>query len=158
MLDTRDVRISNYNNDNDSDKEALQFTAKESGRSRKNRVRFEKEMLVKKNDNLKSNQSRKNAKKADEEEDNKEDNLETNLIKKMMGFSGFGSTKNKKVEGTDCYGVHKIQHNEYRQYINRKKGFNRPLSPTRGDRKARRTRKKHGRWIEKAAEKAVIKH
>lgn len=156
MLDTRDVRISNYNNDNDSDKEALQFTAKESGRSRKDRVRFEKEMLVKKNDNLKSNQSRKNAKKADE--DNKEDNLETDLIKKMMGFSGFGSTKNKKVEGTDCYGVHKIQHNEYRQYINRKKGFNRPLSPTRGDRKARRTRKKHGRWIEKAAEKAVIKH
>lgn len=54
---------------------------------------------------------------------------------KMMGFENFNTTKNKHVKGTDCYAVHFKQKTEYRQYMNRELGFNRELSPTRGDKK-----------------------
>lgn len=46
---------------------------------------------------------------------------------KLMGFGGFESTKGKKVPGNDVSGVHVIQKRKYRQYMNRKGGFNRPL-------------------------------
>lgn len=46
---------------------------------------------------------------------------------KLMGFSGFSSTKGKKVEGNDVGEVHVILKRKYRQYMNRKGGFNRPL-------------------------------
>lgn len=46
---------------------------------------------------------------------------------KTMGFGGFESTKGKKVPGNDISGVHVIQKRKYRQYMNRKGGFNRPL-------------------------------
>lgn len=46
---------------------------------------------------------------------------------KAMGFCGFDSTKNKKVDGNDVGEVHVILKRKYRQYMNRKGGFNRPL-------------------------------
>lgn len=46
---------------------------------------------------------------------------------KLMGFSGFSSTKGKKVDGNDVGEVHVILKRKYRQYMNRKGGFNRPL-------------------------------
>lgn len=46
---------------------------------------------------------------------------------KMMGFCSFDTTKGKKVEGNDTGGVHVILKRKYRQYMNRKGGFNRPL-------------------------------
>jgi U4/U6.U5 tri-snRNP-associated protein 3 len=46
---------------------------------------------------------------------------------KIMGFSGFKTTKNQKVEGNDVSGVHLQSKRKYRQYMNRKGGFNRPL-------------------------------
>lgn len=46
---------------------------------------------------------------------------------KLMGFSDFNSTKGKHVNGTDVSAVHLIQKRKYRQYMNRKGGFNRPL-------------------------------
>ncbi len=49
----------------------------------------------------------------------------------MMGFGGFGTTKQKKVPGNDVSAVRKEKKTEYRQYMNRVGGFNRPLSPTR---------------------------
>ncbi|KAH7152084.1 hypothetical protein B0J13DRAFT_547571 [Dactylonectria estremocensis] len=49
----------------------------------------------------------------------------------MMGFGGFGTTKNKKVAGNNVGGVKKEKKLEYRQYMNRQGGFNRPLSPSR---------------------------
>jgi len=49
----------------------------------------------------------------------------------MMGFGGFGTTQNKKVAGNDISAVRKEKKTEYRQYMNRVGGFNRPLSPTR---------------------------
>ncbi|QPG76068.1 hypothetical protein FOA43_003454 [Brettanomyces nanus] len=78
----------------------------------------------------------------DKDRDLIDDTSKIDEIKKLMGFSGFGTTKNKKVEGTDCYGVKKIQRAEYRQYMNREKGFNRPLSPTREDIKGRKLHEK----------------
>lgn len=52
-------------------------------------------------------------------------------MKQMMGFAGFGSTKGKKIPGNDAGAVRKEKKTEYRQYMNRHGGFNRPLSPTR---------------------------
>jgi len=49
----------------------------------------------------------------------------------MMGFGGFGSTKGTKVAGNAAGSVHKAKKTEYRQYMNRIGGFNRPLSPSR---------------------------
>ena len=46
---------------------------------------------------------------------------------KVMGFGNFDSTKNKKVKGNDVGDVHVLVKRKYRQYMNRKGGFNRPL-------------------------------
>ncbi|KAM0710784.1 hypothetical protein Q7P35_001522 [Cladosporium inversicolor] len=52
---------------------------------------------------------------------------------RVMGFKDFRTTKNTKVPGNDKnYAVHKVKKAEYRQYMNRVGGFNRPLSPGRG--------------------------
>lgn len=48
----------------------------------------------------------------------------------MMGFGGFNTTQNKKVIGNDVSAVRKEKKTEYRQYMNRVGGFNRPLSPS----------------------------
>lgn len=48
-------------------------------------------------------------------------------IMRTMGFCGFDSTKNKKVDGNQVGEVHVILKRKYRQYMNRKGGFNRPL-------------------------------
>lgn len=55
---------------------------------------------------------------------------EVALLKEMMGFSTFKSTQNTKVPGNNVYGVRKEKKTEYRQYMNRVGGFNRPLSPS----------------------------
>lgn len=46
---------------------------------------------------------------------------------RMMGFCGFDTTKGRKVDGNDVGAVHVILKRKYRQYMNRKGGFNRPL-------------------------------
>ena len=76
-------------------------------------------------------------------------------MKAMLGFGGFGTTKQKKIVGNDVYAVRKEKKTEYRQYMsvmlfpetktlrmllcnftnifwhrNRLGGFNRPLSPS----------------------------
>ncbi|ODV78772.1 DUF1777-domain-containing protein [Suhomyces tanzawaensis NRRL Y-17324] len=49
----------------------------------------------------------------------------------LMGFGGFGSTKGKHVKGAKGGAIKTDEKTEYRQYMNRNKGFNRPLSPGR---------------------------
>jgi U4/U6.U5 tri-snRNP-associated protein 3 len=56
---------------------------------------------------------------------------EDELMKSFMGFTAFKSTQNTKVPGNNIYGVRKEKKTEYRQYMNRVGGFNRPLSPSR---------------------------
>ena len=46
---------------------------------------------------------------------------------KIMGFAGFDTTKNKKVSDNVHGNVHVLVKRKYRQYMNRKGGFNRPL-------------------------------
>jgi U4/U6.U5 tri-snRNP-associated protein 3 len=46
---------------------------------------------------------------------------------KMMGFCSFDTTKGKQVTDKDPGAVHVILKRKYRQYMNRKGGFNRPL-------------------------------
>ncbi|KAL9022380.1 MAG: hypothetical protein Q9185_000496 [Variospora sp. 1 TL-2023] len=52
-------------------------------------------------------------------------------MRRMMGFANFKSTKNTKVPGNNVYAVRREKKTEYRQYMNRVGGFNRPLSPSR---------------------------
>ncbi|KAF8248778.1 DUF1777-domain-containing protein, partial [Wilcoxina mikolae CBS 423.85] len=58
-----------------------------------------------------------------------DDDMETQMAA-MMGFSGFGTTKQKKVKGNDVGAIAKNKTTEYRQYMNRPGGFNRALSPS----------------------------
>ncbi|GAA6226565.1 U4/U6.U5 small nuclear ribonucleoprotein 27 kDa protein [Lates calcarifer] len=47
---------------------------------------------------------------------------------KLMGFGNFDSTKGKKTDGSvNAYAVNVTMKRKYRQYMNRKGGFNRPL-------------------------------
>lgn len=60
--------------------------------------------------------------------------VEITELQRVLGITGFNSTKETKVPGNDrLYGVHKTKKTQYRQYMNRVGGFNRPLSPTRGN-------------------------
>ncbi|CAF0975449.1 unnamed protein product [Adineta steineri] len=56
-----------------------------------------------------------------------EDEIE---MMKTMGFASFDTTKGKHTEGsTNAHGTSIQQKRRYRQYMNRKGGFNRPLDP-----------------------------
>ncbi|KAJ8124788.1 hypothetical protein O1611_g8852 [Lasiodiplodia mahajangana] len=67
----------------------------------------------------------------DEDEDVAVEDDEMSAMQAMMGFGGFGSTKGQKVAGNNAGAVYKAKKTEYRQYMNRVGGFNRPLSPGR---------------------------
>ncbi|KAH6850787.1 hypothetical protein B0I37DRAFT_414167 [Chaetomium sp. MPI-CAGE-AT-0009] len=67
----------------------------------------------------------------DEEEDVVVEDDGLDGMAAMMGFGGFGTTKNKKVLGNNMGTIRKEKKTEYRQYMNRQGGFNRPLSPSR---------------------------
>jgi len=58
------------------------------------------------------------------------DDDEEGQMAAMLGFSGFGTTKQRKVKGNNVGAVAKNQVTEYRQYMNRPGGFNRALSPS----------------------------
>lgn len=45
----------------------------------------------------------------------------------MMGVTGFGTTKGKQVEGNQEGSVNIKKTRTWRQYMNRRGGFNRPL-------------------------------
>ncbi|CAG8510403.1 13035_t:CDS:10 [Ambispora gerdemannii] len=45
----------------------------------------------------------------------------------LMGMTGFSSTKGKKVTGNETSAVNIKKQRQYRQYMNRRGGFNRPL-------------------------------
>lgn len=47
---------------------------------------------------------------------------------KLMGFGSFDTTKGRKTDGSvNAYAVNVTMKRKYRQYMNRKGGFNRPL-------------------------------
>eukprot|EP00126_Sphaerothecum_destruens_P000560 Sdes_comp10680_c0_seq1m2373 len=52
---------------------------------------------------------------------------ESSRMQKILGFSQFSSTKGTKVIGTDVSAVNLVQQRKFRQYMNRRGGFNRPL-------------------------------
>lgn len=62
--------------------------------------------------------------------DDGDDALERQMLK-TLGFTSFRSTQNTKIPGNNVFGVRKEKKAEYRQYMNRVGGFNRPLSPSR---------------------------
>ncbi|EDN92878.1 hypothetical protein SS1G_08743 [Sclerotinia sclerotiorum 1980 UF-70] len=75
-------------------------------------------------------------KKIEEEVEEEDDDIVVEddgmaAMQAMMGFGGFATTQNKQVPGNNVSAVRKEKKTEYRQYMNRVGGFNRPLSPSR---------------------------
>lgn len=60
---------------------------------------------------------------------------EEEQLQALLGFGGFDSTKGKPVEdngkGVATGAVRKEKKRQYRQYMNRRGGFNRPLENTK---------------------------
>lgn len=82
----------------------------------------------------KRSQPKKRIEEEEEEEEDDDIAIEDDgmaAMQAMMGFGGFGSTQNQKVPGNNVSAVRKEKKTEYRQYMNRVGGFNRPLSPSR---------------------------
>jgi len=52
---------------------------------------------------------------------------EDKMMQQIMGFSQFDSTNGKEVKGNKTYAINRKVERKYRQYMNRKGGFNRPL-------------------------------
>ncbi|KAI0546306.1 hypothetical protein F4679DRAFT_558003 [Xylaria curta] len=75
--------------------------------------------------------NREDESEADAMDEDVEEDDEMSAMQAMMGFGGFGSTKGQKVAGNNAGAVYKAKKTEYRQYMNRVGGFNRPLSPGR---------------------------
>eukprot|EP00440_Ansanella_granifera_P068599 gb/GFBE01074415.1/.p1 GENE.gb/GFBE01074415.1/~~gb/GFBE01074415.1/.p1 ORF type:complete len:144 (+),score=35.81 gb/GFBE01074415.1/:1-432(+) len=72
------------------------------------------------------------SKSSDDEEEMKEfllstDMPEDQMLSKMMGFSAFDSSKGKDHGSSDLSDVKRATKRQYRQYMNRRGGFNRPL-------------------------------
>ena len=57
------------------------------------------------------------------------EDLEAKAMAELMGFSAFDSTAGKSVDDPRCKmeAVKKKEPRKYRQYMNRRGGFNRPL-------------------------------
>mmetsp|Transcript_734 Transcript_734/g.1536 ORF Transcript_734/g.1536 Transcript_734/m.1536 type:complete len:150 (-) Transcript_734:242-691(-) len=77
-------------------------------------------------------ESSSSGRSSDDEEDMKEfllstDMPEDQMMVKMMGFSAFDSTKGKDHSASDLGDVKRATKRQYRQYMNRRGGFNRPL-------------------------------
>lgn len=67
---------------------------------------------------------------SDSNEDDDETELtEDQLMAKLMGVTEFSTTKGKDHSISDLSGANKKTRRRYRQYMNRRGGFNRPLSP-----------------------------
>ncbi len=64
-------------------------------------------------------------------QNNGEDGVDDKELMRIMGFTGFDTTKDKQVEdniaGAAVGAVSKNRRRIYRQYMNRRGGFNRPL-------------------------------
>lgn len=73
----------------------------------------------------------KSNKHKNDEDDNEDLDDEQRQMMQMMGFGGFGTTKGKSVGDNQTSAARgaasKNKGRKYRQYMNRKGGFNRPL-------------------------------
>ncbi|KAI6181652.1 U4/U6.U5 small nuclear ribonucleoprotein 27 kDa protein [Aphelenchoides besseyi] len=107
--------------------------ARDNGRERSDyRDRHYDERNKRRRSRTRSNSRERQASKRPRKSEKNKIDLETVVVDeeemmRQMGFAGFDTTKNKKVEG-NIDGVTKVNKSrKYRQYMNRKGGFNRPL-------------------------------
>lgn len=123
-MSKRVSRRDNYEIQNQigNDKEITKASDKERDR---NTLKYSGDVRDRNNKpTLKRDKSHK-AEKPDDQKENAEAD-----VAEMMGFGGFGSTKGKKVQA-EVGGVSTSKKGNFRQYMNRNQGFNRPLSPER---------------------------
>ena len=66
---------------------------------------------------------------ADDEDAQPSVDAEAKMMAEMMGFSAFDTTAGKEVDDPRCKqeAIHHKEKRKYRQYMNRRGGFNRPL-------------------------------
>lgn len=123
----------------DEDDDIIQLTHKHANKTLNNQQQLQQPPHTK--HNTIDNHSNKKVKRDDRRRDElgtrqpqtnheSEDNLEREeeLMSRLMGFSNFDTTKGKMVPGNQNIGaIHVVKKRRYRQYMNRKGGFNRPL-------------------------------
>lgn len=80
-------------------------------------------------DTNKRDDSNSSSSSSDDEEEEENQMTEEQMLQKLMGFEGFSTSKGKDHTASSMYGVNKKTKRKFRQYMNRKGGFNRPLSP-----------------------------
>ncbi|KNG78752.1 hypothetical protein PFMG_04918, partial [Plasmodium falciparum IGH-CR14] len=120
-----DDQYKNEEDSNDRRDECVDKNSKEKDHDNKN-----------KNQNQDKNQSQDKYQNEEKNNDILNDNIlneelsEGEMIKRIMGISEFSTTYNKCHKSTDISGINKRTKRKYRQYMNRRGGFNRPLSPT----------------------------
>lgn len=103
------------------------------GRSR-SMDRTERDNNYRRNEGMRQRRSpsRRRSASSSSSDDNAEEEVdltEEQLMSKLMGVTDFDSTKGKDHSTSDLSGANKKTKRRYRQYMNRRGGFNRPLSP-----------------------------
>ena len=85
-----------------------------------------------KNELKNSTKDAEGSKLEEKNDKNNSQNEEDRLAMEILGFTSFSSTKNKNHSKTNVDGFYKasVHHRKYRQYMNRKGGYNRPLENT----------------------------
>ncbi|CCH44740.1 hypothetical protein BN7_4308 [Wickerhamomyces ciferrii] len=78
---------------------------------------------------------RSSSRKADEPQQEGSNDNGQDMMMQLMGFGSFESTKGKHVAGVGSGTAKKNKKAQFRQYMNRDKGFNRNLSPERSKKK-----------------------
>ncbi|KAI0540181.1 hypothetical protein GGR58DRAFT_499382 [Xylaria digitata] len=124
------------NRDRDSGPSSVRGDLDDDNRSRKgnsgrNTSRGDSEEEEEKRGRRKTRENDGGEDAMDEDDDVAVEDNEMGAMQAMMGFGGFGSTKGQKVAGNNAGAIYKAKKTEYRQYMNRVGGFNRPLSPGR---------------------------
>ncbi|KZS01219.1 Uncharacterized protein APZ42_002188, partial [Daphnia magna] len=122
----------------DRDREKQSKSSREHDRDRERRKRsVSKERRTRKSKSRSRSRSREKlaklvTRKPVTSEEFKDPTEEEAEMMKLMGFGSFDSTKGKHVQGNEepLHGtVQVVLKRKYRQYMNRKGGFNRPLDP-----------------------------
>ena len=102
----------------------MMLKQKASNKLAKEQLKQERMALIKNITETENNSSFQTAAVEDNDDNELDEGAE---MRKLMGFGGFASTKGKEVADNHAGAAATRTSREYRQYMNRKAGFNRPL-------------------------------
>eukprot|EP00397_Hematodinium_sp_SG-2012_P055305 GEMP01067402.1.p1 GENE.GEMP01067402.1~~GEMP01067402.1.p1 ORF type:complete len:137 (+),score=39.63 GEMP01067402.1:59-469(+) len=120
----------------DDEKNKSRSRSREKNEKKRKKEQKEKEVKEKEKERDKKDELRRRLAEAYDSEDEQarvprrtpeENPVDEVLMSKIMGFASFDTSKGKDHSDTSLDGVKKTTRRQYRQYMNRRGGFNRPL-------------------------------